>query len=336
MAEAPTFLFVLQPEFPINAAILATEALRIANQNSGRPLFRWRLASESGQPVRASNGMWMPVDLALDALPRADVLVLIEGNLPVQRNAPRLLAALRAAARAGTTVVAVDTATFAVAQAGLAGGRAVVLHWEAVPAFRERYPEIATAGQIYRLDGDFGFAAGGVATLDLMLALIRRFHGRALADEVANALVHTPRPAETAQRLDDPDERRRRTLSPRLVALMEQNLDFPLAPPALAAALGVSVRTLERHCRRRFGQSPTRLYLRVRLQAARNLLFYEEMSIRDVALACGFSYPSVFSRAFRDQFGQSPRAFRTAFRAEQAQSLRPEIHRLTAGAPPPR
>src|SRR5690242_93258 len=30
----PKFAFLLQPEFPLNAFILATEALRIANQNS--------------------------------------------------------------------------------------------------------------------------------------------------------------------------------------------------------------------------------------------------------------------------------------------------------------
>ena len=46
----PEFLFVLQPEFPMNALILAGEALRIANQNSGRELFRWRFLSETGLP----------------------------------------------------------------------------------------------------------------------------------------------------------------------------------------------------------------------------------------------------------------------------------------------
>ena len=39
------------------------------------------------------------------------------------------------------------------------------------------------------------------------------------------------------------------TVAPRLTALMERNLDFPLAPAALASELGISVRKLERHCR---------------------------------------------------------------------------------------
>jgi AraC family carnitine catabolism transcriptional activator len=111
---------------------------------------------------------------------------------------------------------------------------------------------------------------------------------------------------------------------------MERHLDFPLAPRRLAAELGTSVRTLERHCAREFNQTPTQLYLLVRLQAARNLLFYEEGDIQDIAIACGFSYPSVFSRAFMAQFGQSPRAFRQSFRDLQGRLVRPEIARLSA------
>jgi len=62
--------------------------------------------------------------------------------------------------------------------------------------------------------------------------------------------------------------------------------------------------------------------------AARNMLFYEEFSIGEVAIACGFSYGSVFSRAFRQQFDQTPQAFRAELRHKQDQTLRPEIRRL--------
>lgn len=325
---APCFVFFLQPEFPINALILASEALRIANQNSGVTLFKWHYASADGAPVRASNGMWMEVEAGLGNLPQADYFFLFEGNLPTQRNSPKLLAKLRATARYGTVIAAVDTAAFALAQAGLLRGREVVLHWEAVPAFQERFPENPIRDALYSIDEAIIFCGGGVAALDLVLDLIGRFHDEALANEVANALVHTRRPADRPQRLDEKLAPSKRSLSARIIDLMERHLDFPLAPDDMANRLQISVRSLERYCRRHFRETPMQLYLLIRLQAARNFLFYEDMNLKDISIACGFSYPSVFSRAFKDHFGQTPSGFRKTIRSQQDQSLRPEIRRL--------
>lgn len=330
LERKPKFAFLLQPEFPMNAFILATEALRIANQNSGKDLFDWVLASESGQPVRASNGMRIEVASDLTSLPHCDYLILLEGNLPTQNNSPQLLSALRNAYRHGTTVIGVDTGAFALAAAGLTGERKLVIHWEAAPAYLEHFPDAQVEKQLYLIDRQLGFCAGGVGMLDLMLELIGRLRGAALAREVANALIHTPRDAAQPQRVEGVSPDAGPSLSHRLIALMERHLDFPLTPGLIARQLGISVRTLERHCAREFSQTPSQLYLLVRLQAARNLLFYEEGDIKDIAVACGFSYPSVFTRAFKAQFGQSPREFRKSFRNVQGRLVRPEIARLSA------
>jgi transcriptional regulator GlxA family with amidase domain len=326
----PKFAFILQPEFPMNAFILATEALRIANQNSGKTLFDWLFASESGKPVRASNGMRVEVDSDLATLPHCNYLILLEGNLPTQNNSPQLLSALRNAYRHGSTVIGVDTGAFALAKAGLTGERKLVIHWEAVPAYLEHFPDAQIENRLYLIDKQLGYCAGGVGVLDLMLDLIARLRGPALAREVANALIHLPRDAGQPQRVESPTTDAEPSLSRRLIALMERHLDFPLSPRGLAQELNISVRTLERYCAREFGQTPAQLYLLVRLQAARNLLFYEEGAIKDIAVACGFSYPSVFTRAFKAQFGQSPRAFRQSFRDTQGRLVRPEIARLSA------
>jgi transcriptional regulator GlxA family with amidase domain len=331
-SRPPRFAFVLQPEFPINAFILATETLRIANQNSGRRLFDWTIVSEEGQAVRASNGMWIKAEATIGEAQEFDFVLVFEGNLPTQRNSAKLLATLRAAQRFGSTVIGIDTGAFALAQAGIAKPYEVTLHWEAMPAFSERFPDTPVKDCLYALDGKAGFCAGGIAALDLMLDLIARMRGRALADEIANALVHTRRDGEQKQRPAEPGNEPAPNFKRQLITLMEQNLDFPLSPRELAAHLGISLRTFERQCRRHFAQTPARLYLKIRLQAARNLLFYEELGVKAISNACGFSYPSVFTRAFTQQFGQSPRQFRVALRANQAWTPRPEIERLSRGS----
>ena len=331
----PRFNFILQPEFPLNALILASDALRIANQNSGREVFSWTFVSESGEPVRASNGMWFSVDCAIQDMPAAQVNLLFEGNLPTQRNSQKLLGQLRAAARFGAIVGGVDTGAFALAQAGVIGSGSspdLVLHWEAVPTFQERFPNAILKNQIYLIEDNKVHCAGGVATLDMVLDLIGWFDGQALANEVANALVHTRRDAATKQRNDGLLDSEQNPLSGRIVSIMEQNLDFPLALDELARELGTSQRTLSRICKRTFGESPMRLYLHIRLQAARNFLFYEEFSIKDVAIACGFSYPAVFSRVFKSQFDLTPREFRSTLRESQSLDVRPEIRRLISSA----
>lgn len=327
----PHFNFILQPEFPLNGLILASDALRIANQNSGRSVFSWAFVSEPGEAVRASNGMWFSVDHSIERMPEADVYLLFEGNLPTQHNSRKLLAQLRTAARFGAIVGAVDTGAFALAQAGLIGSERtpdVVLHWEAVPTFVERFAMARPRNQIYLRQDKRVHCAGGVAALDMMLDLIAHFKGEAMANEVANALVHTRRNASVEQRSDGLLESEKHPLSGKIVRLMEKHLDFPLNLPELASALGIPQRTLSHICRQTFGEPPMRLYLRIRLQAARNFLFYEEFSVKDVSTACGFSYPAVFSRGFRKQFGQTPREFRARLRESQNLTVRPEIRRL--------
>jgi AraC family carnitine catabolism transcriptional activator len=329
--QVPHFNFILQPEFPLNALVLASDALRIANQNSGRRLFSWSFVSETGEAVHASNGMWFGVDCAVEAMPIGTAYIVFAGNLPTQRNSPRLLGHLRAAARFGAMIGSVDTGAFALAQAGLVGGEdapEIVLHWEAEPTLRERFPAAQPLNQLYLLTSARAQCAGGVAALDMLLDLVGRLAGEALANEVANALVHTRRPATVAQRSDASVEAGRNSISRRLFALMERNLDFPLSLLELADELRIAPRTLSHLCKQVFGESPMRLYLRIRLQAARNFLFYEEFSIKAVSNACGFSYPAVFSRVFKSQFGQTPREFRARLRRDQNMAMRPEIRRL--------
>ena len=236
------FAFILQPEFPLAALILATDALRIANQNSGKDLFSWQFVSENAADMRASNGMWFTTSCDFDNAKPAAVCLLFEGNLPTQHVSQKLLTYLRTSARFGSVVGGVDTGAYALAQAGLVatdGAPDVVLHWEAAPTFREWFPEAILHDQIFQLNERRAQCSGGVATLDLMLALIARFAGDAMANEVANAMVHTRRDGSAPQRDDRGREVGLMSLTSRLVAKMEQNFDFPLTLAELSTHLEV-------------------------------------------------------------------------------------------------
>ena len=326
--------FVLLPEFPIYALIPALEALRVANQTTGRRLYSWQVLSVDGAPVRAGSGMTMTPDAGIDAVATPPPTVVVcAGNRPTQHITRPLLLWLQGVARRGATLGAIDTGVFTLAAAGLLDGYRVTLHWEAIAVFREQYPDIEVVEQLFVVDRTRVTCAGGMAALDMMLDLIARRHGYALAQVVANGFVYE------GPRRDDERQRRvpaeasaaERASMLGVIRTMEAHLDTPLSPRQLAAANGLSVRQLERLVRRRVNDSPMRYYLKVRLQAARHLLFYSDRTVQEIALACGFSAPEIFSRCFHAQFGRSPREFRREFTGDRLQRFRPEIgQRLSA------
>ena len=86
--------------------------------------------------------------------------------------------------------------------------------------------------------------------------------------------------------------------------------------------------------RRKLGLSPMQYYA-IRLQSARNLLFYGDASVKQIATICGFSSPPVFSRAFRRYFGHSPAEYRREFSGEQLQRFVPPAERYRLMGPMP-
>lgn len=326
-SEIVRFGFLLLPEFPIYALIPAIEALRLANQNRGRKLYSWHLFSTDGRPVKAGNGMSLPVEAAVADVPWFPTVFVFGGNHPTQHLSKRLLNWLRRLARHGAVLGAVDTGVFALAEAGLLDGYRVTSHWEVMSTFRDQHPEISVTEQLYVIDRDRITCAGGIATLDLMLHLIARRHGPGLGQIVANGFA-----AQRIRRDSEPQRLLAQHLSgdshspfTRILHDMEENLKTPLPARELARRAGISVRALTRILRDRVGESPMRYYLKVRLQAARNSLFYSDIPIQDVAISCGFSSPEVLSRSFRVHFGMSPREFRQQVASEQLRRFRPEL-----------
>lgn len=321
------FGFLLLPEFPLYALVPAMEALRIANQNHGRKLYDWILIAEDGSSVRSGNGMSLSVDATIADVSWLPKVLVLGGNHPTQHLPKRLLNWLRRLARHGCVMGGIDTGTFALAEAGLLDGHEVTMHWESVSTFRERYPGIRVSEQLFEIDDERLTCAGGHATLDLMLALIAKRHGPTLAQVVANAFVaHRPRNETDPQRLS-PRILSSDVNSPltRILQDMENNIHTPLSAQALAKRAGVSVRALSRLLHDRLGESPMGYYRKIRLQAARNALFYSDVAIQDVAASCGFASPEVFSRTFKEHFGVSPREFRNRFASDELRRFRPEL-----------
>ena len=298
--------FLLLPEFSMMGFVSAVEPLRVANRFGGA-LYQWRILSLDGAAVTASNGMSVNADAALDAAD-APTLFVVAAFHAAQYYSEALGHSLRRRRYAGSTLGAIDTGSFLLAEAGLLDGYTVTLHWEALSAFRERYPGITVTQELFEIDRQRVTSAGGTASIDLMLELIARQHGRALAAAVSEQFV--------LSRIRRPSDHQRMRVAARYgvhnaravraIEAMEQHLEDPLSAEQLAAMVGVSRRQLERLFLAHLNQTPTHFYLGLRLDRARELLSETELEVQAVALACGFPTGSYFARSYRSRFGHTP------------------------------
>ncbi|MEG9500257.1 MAG: GlxA family transcriptional regulator [Methylorubrum extorquens] len=294
--------FILVPDFPLMAYTAAVEPLRAANTLSGYKLYEWWHAAPGGGAVRASSGVAVLTEVEVgSAAQRADRIFVCAGGNPAAFDDPDLFAWLRDLARRGATIGGISGGPYLLARAGLLAGRRCTLHWEHVPAFEERYPEIDVVRSLFEIQGDRVTCSGGIAALDLMLNLIERDHGPGLAAGVSDWFLHnqireglSPQRMDLRQRFGVRDPRLLRAL-----AAMEGHLDAPLSRAALADLARVSVRQLERLFRDLLGRGLHRHYLDLRLNRAQQLRRESALSASEIAAATGFASADELSRVER-------------------------------------
>ncbi|AUQ70467.1 GlxA family transcriptional regulator [Phaeobacter inhibens] len=302
------YAFVLLDSFSMLSFASALECLRIANRMMGREVYTWNLLAEGGGTVSCSAGTSFQVDDDLIELQRDDTILLCAGISVQDATTKKLLSWLRREARKGLKIGGLCTASYSLARAGLLDGKRATIHWENADSFKEEFDEVELTKSVFVIDGNRMSTAGGTSSIDLMLKLIASDHGEDIANSVADQLIYSSiRTDQDTQRLSIPT--RIGVRHPKLsmvIQMMEANIEEPISPSILAQNVGMSTRQLERLFRRYLNRSPKRYYMELRLQKARNLLMQTDMSVINVALACGFASPSHFSKCYRAHYDTTP------------------------------
>ena len=302
------FIFVLLDNFSLHCFASAIDSLRIANRMSGRRLYGWHLWSEGARAVSSSAGTSFNAEADLGPVGAGDTILLCGGLDIREATTKPLLTWLRREVRGDVIAGGLCTAAYTLARAGLLEGRRATIHWENQDAFAEEFADIRLTKSIFVIDRGRLTTAGGTSSIDLMLKIVADDHGEELAAAVADQLIYSSiRTDQDTQRLSIPT--RIGVRHPRLaqvIQMMEQAIEEPISPAILAGDVGMSTRQLERLFRRYLDRSPKRYYMELRLQRARNLLMQTDMSVIEVALACGFASPSHFSKCYRALYDTTP------------------------------
>ena len=314
------FVFVLIENFTLLSFSSALDALRIANRMSGKKLYDWIFIGENEEFVSCSAGTQFKLDNSLIELHRDDTILLCGGTSIQESTTRKLIGWLRREARRGLIIGGLCTAAYPMAKAGLLDEKKATIHWENQDSFAEEFLEVELTKTVFVCDGNRYTTAGGTSSIDLLLKIIADEHGEELANAVADQMIYSSiRTDQDTQRLSVPTRIgvRHPKLS-KVIQMMEINIEEPISPSILAKEVGMSTRQLERLFRRYLDRSPKRYYMELRLQKARNSLMQTDMSVINVALACGFASPSHFSKCYRAHYDTTPYRERGSHAAKRA------------------
>ena len=252
------------------------------------------ITSAQGLPLSASTELPEPA---------GDDLLLVPGwSAPSLRRGaqfgPETLGWLRAHHDRGGTVASVCAGAEALGSAGLLDGRRCTTHHDFQEELAARYPRATVVRDVlFTIDDRVVTSAGIASGIDLALFLVATRYGPAVAAQVARDMVVFARRNGHEQQhsamlrhrahLDDTVHRAQdvidRSYADRL----------PLA--GLAAAVGVSERTLTRQFTRATGLTPLRYQQTLRLERAEHLIAHGS-TVDSASRSVGFEDPRMLRR----------------------------------------
>ncbi len=292
---------------------LTIQALKSANAVAGYTAFHWRIATLDGQAVDLEDGFILHPQMVVGEDEAVD-LALVFGEWGVATGQSVTFSNwLRRLDRQGVYIGAIGGACYELANAGLLSGYQCAVPWAYHDSFKELYPSVDIRDALFSWDRKRITCTGRAACLDMVLNVIEHQCGTDVAGQVAEAFNYEVRGGASIPL-------RQRNLSlqkmsgklAEAVRIMEENLEVLLTSEEIAGEIGSSKRQIERLFARHLSCSPKRYYKRLRLKRARSLLRQTALPVSEVAVACGFTSFSYFSRAYRGYFGSTPREDRIA------------------------
>jgi transcriptional regulator GlxA family with amidase domain len=300
--------------------------LGLAEADDGSPLYRVRIATLDGTPVRTADGFSLQPDHDGSVLREARTVIVpgIMGG-PMVRDG-RIPAELRDALREAAghaRMVSICTGSSVLAAAGLLDGRPAATHWRDADSFRRNFPSVRLDPDVLFVDdGDVLTSAGVAAGIDLLLHLVRRDHGSEVANRVARRNVVAPwREGGQSQFIERPVPSPGNTSTAATRAWALERLAEPLSLAEMAAHAQMSTRTFTRRFREETGQSATQGLVQQRIALARRLLESTDAPVERVAADAGFGTPASLRQHLHAAIGVAPLAYRRTYRGPVAHPM---------------
>ena len=296
--------FVLLEHFSLPAFTQALDTLITANLLQA-DLFTTCTLTLDGQDVVSDLGLVIRADGSLGECKLQDLklLVVCGGLRTPLRGRPELRAVLKRAAEKGVALAGLWNGAWFLGQAGLLDGYRCAIHPEHRPALAEIAQHSQVTSESYIVDRNRYTAASPNGAFNMVLEWIGQSHGAALVDGIVDILAFE---ASRYKRVNPKLQLKLTAPMREVVKLMEANLDEPLDLTQISEYVNRSRRQIERLFQQQLNTTPLRYYLELRVTEGRRLLQHSNLTVVQVAVACGFVSPSHFSKCYTAYFGHPP------------------------------
>ncbi|PYG31607.1 GlxA family transcriptional regulator [Pelagimonas varians] len=299
---------ILAPGFPVLTYVLLREVISIANAQAGQALFSVEIRTVTGAAANSIDGIEISPDrMDWSDPPGWDLVILCAGAKPLHRLPMGLRGFLARAEQAGATLAGFDGGVTILAALGYLDGYQAVHPNSTTEEEAEILARVASCGQIFSFDRGRLTAKSGLAAGDALLAWIARVLAPDVAKQISDRLslgrFREDGDTRHLPRAEDP-------VLARMQSIMVTHLGDTLPLTQIAFDLDLSPKQLRLRCRKGLGQTPTQVYLKLRLDRAEQLVRDTVLSVEEVAQATGFTSPSAFTRSFKSHFGAPPRVIR--------------------------
>lgn len=255
----------------------------------------------------------------LEAPPGADLVILPGLGLATPSELEQVMAtegfdrlaqSLRLLARPGVTIAGACSGCFALGAAGLLDGRRVTTTWWLAPYLKARFPKARLdQEQIVRQDGDLITAGAAFAQIDLMLALIERFGGFALAEDCRRFTMADSRPSQLPYLsvatlvAGDPQLQQAELF-------LRRNITRQVDLSELANAAGLGARTFARRLSQKAAMTPTEFSQTLRVTEAIRLARTTTLPQGEIAHRVGYGDDTALRRVMLKRTGKTLEHFK--------------------------
>ena len=299
---------ILSDGFVMTELSGVVDVLRLANRVVDKKMFTFRYVSPEAGIVKSSADTWLNAS-ALSNNPDADIAVFL-GNSDLNFTSREIEKAVHKYRYTNAKVVLLAEAAAIYISANSDDGFGHTTHWENRLLLEERSGLYDIAPSLAVSTDKIVTCAGLVSTYDIMLQIVAGYLSKAKLLTISSILLlDKVRSFETRQPgAMDALSAGKDSHIDQAIKMMQSNIEEPLKTTELAKVLGQTTRSLERQFLRHLGRSPGRFYRELRLIRAQNFLVNTDMSILEIAAACGFG--SNFGKIYKAYYGKTPRETR--------------------------